>query len=376
MLSSRVVRSRSVEPLPETAGLRVEEIEDALTLELLREPWNELCAGCLEATPFHSPEWLLPFAERFAKGGLWVLTVWRGDRLVGLAPLQIVPRPEGRTLTFLGTPMTDYHGMLVAAGPPGEGVLEALVDHVAAASARWDICALEELRADDPLLGAAFPPGFRSEVSEQEACPYVPLPSTGEQLTAEFPHELGARLARSVRGLKRAGELRFVVCGRGGARTRPPRPQDSDLFFDAETMSEAAAADALIGALFRLHAARWNARQAPGVLSGEAVQQLHREVAAGMLGRGRLRLYGLSLDGRIEAVVYAFAHGQRLYSYLGGFNPVLGKFSPGLVILWHAMLMAIEEGLDELDFLRGDEAYKYRFGARVRWNRRRLVRPA
>jgi CelD/BcsL family acetyltransferase involved in cellulose biosynthesis len=111
------------------------------------------------------------------------------------------------------------------------------------------------------------------------------------------------------------------------------------------------------------------------VLCGEGIQQFHREVAAGMLVRERLRLCGLILNGRIEAVIYAFAHGRRLYSYLGGWNPVLAKVSPGLVSIWYSMLAGIDEGIEEFDFLRGSEAYKYRFGARPRWNRRRVIRP-
>ena len=41
-----------------------------------------------------------------------------------------------------------------------------------------------------------------------------------------------------------------------------------------------------------------------------------------------------------------------------------------------AMTAAIEEGLRTFDFLRGAEPYKYRWGARDRWNLRRVLRPA
>jgi CelD/BcsL family acetyltransferase involved in cellulose biosynthesis len=352
MLRASMIASADVSPAPAAgSGLALREVRDPLELEHLREPWNELYSSLTDATPFQSPEWLIPFAERFAKGALWTLTVWRGPRLVGLAPFTLVPRAEGRTLCFLGAPVTDYHGLLVARGRAGEGVLEAIVEHIAEASAHWDLSDFGQLRPGEPLLSAPFPAGFTSELTDQDDCPYVPLPVSGDELTDGFPHELGARLRRSLRGLRRVGDVAFE-------------------------RADEHSADELLDALFSLHAARWNARNATGVLADQAIQQFHREVAAGMLVRGRLRLWGLRLDDRVEAVVYAFAHGARVYSYLGGFNPALGKWSPGLVTLWSVMLASIEEGMEELDLMRGDEAYKFRFGARVRRTQRRLVRPA
>jgi CelD/BcsL family acetyltransferase involved in cellulose biosynthesis len=329
--------------------LRIQEVGRLADLERLREPWNGLMAACPDATPFHSPEWLLPWAERFGQGPLWVVTVWRGEALVGLAPWRIAPRPGGRTVCFLGSPVTDYHGLLVAPGAAGEGVQEALVRHLIEGSGRWDVCDFEELRPHDPLLNALLPRDFDSEIGQQSVCPYVPLAGSAQAFNAGLPHGLSARLERALRGLRRFGPVAFELG-------------------DEHNFEE------IMDALFRLHAARWETRHSRGVLSGEAVQDFHREAAAGMLERGRLRLIALRVCGGLEAVVYAMAHGRKLYSYIGGFNPVLARYSPGLLTIWQTMLAALEEGLEEFDFLRGDEAYKHRFGTQNRWNWRRMVR--
>jgi CelD/BcsL family acetyltransferase involved in cellulose biosynthesis len=350
MISLRGEWSPPAEAFSATDEPRVEVIERLYDLQRLRERWSDLFDLCPEAPPFLSPEWLLPWGERFLKGRPWVLVALRRDRLVGLLPLHVVPRAEGRTACLMGGPITDYQGALVAPGRAGQGVRAALMARLCEESAHWDLCDLEQLRPGEALLDAPLPAGFATEVFDQEPCPYVPLPALPDDFTAGLPGGLGPKLHRAVRGFHRAGTLAFE------------RADDHN-------------ADEIMDALFRLHAARWNTRQAPGVLSGEDLQQFHREVAAGMLTRGRLRLSALRLDGRIEAVVYGFAHGRRFYSYLGGFNPVLGRLSPGLVSIWQAMLASIEEGLEEFDFLRGNEAYKFRFGAHVRWNRRRVLRP-
>jgi CelD/BcsL family acetyltransferase involved in cellulose biosynthesis len=342
-----------VEILPPRAaarGLHVREVHDPFELELLREPWHELFVSAPEATPFASPEWLLPFAERFGKGSLRTLTVWRGQRLVGLAPFQIVPRAAGRTLSFVGAPITDYHSVLVAGGGAGRGVLEAVLLHLAEAGAAWDVADLAQLRPGDPLLSARWPADFSSELGEEEACSYVTLPRSGEALTAGFPNDLGLHLRRSLRRLRALEDLSFE-------------------------RADERSADELMDALFGLQADRWSGRHLPGALADAGLHQFHREVAAGMLMRGRLRLWGMRLGDRIEAVLYSFAHGRRIFAYLGAVNPVLAKWNPALVLAWSVMLASIDEGLEEMDFLHGHEPYESGFGARVRTTRRRIVRP-
>jgi hypothetical protein len=61
------------------------------------------------------------------------------------------------------------------------------------------------------------------------------------------------------------------------------------------------------------------------------------------------------------------------YCYIGGFEPDLAVFSPGTLLLAHAIDAAIAAGRLEVDFLRGAEPYKYRFGARDRCNVCRVV---
>jgi CelD/BcsL family acetyltransferase involved in cellulose biosynthesis len=49
--------------------------------------------------------------------------------------------------------------------------------------------------------------------------------------------------------------------------------------------------------------------------------------------------------------------------YIGGFDPRWSALSPGTLLLGHAIEQATAEGAAAFDFLRGAEAYKYRWGA-------------
>jgi CelD/BcsL family acetyltransferase involved in cellulose biosynthesis len=227
--------------------------------------------------------------------------------------------------------------------------MAALLGALAARDATFDVVDLDQIPAGDPLHDAALPPTLTEERQPGDLCLHVPLPATVDELFGTLPHELGPRMARAWRRLRREGAATFELA-------------------DAGNLEE------LIDGFFRLHAERWEAEAQPGVLADPALQGFHRDVAAAMLARGRLRLHALRFEGRVAAVLYAFAQGDRLFGYLTGFSPRLAAASPGGVMIWRAMSAAIDEGLRVFDFLRGDEPYKRRWGAEERRNRRRVLR--
>ncbi|HJU91653.1 MAG TPA: GNAT family N-acetyltransferase [Pyrinomonadaceae bacterium] len=119
----------------------------------------------------------------------------------------------------------------------------------------------------------------------------------------------------------------------------------------------------LFDAFVKLHEVRWRMNDMPGVLCDENMQSFHREAATGFLANGALRLYALRINRRIIAAFYGFHHAARTYYYLGGFDPEFKQYSPGNILIAHAITEAIREGAREFDFLRGQEDYKYRWRA-------------
>jgi CelD/BcsL family acetyltransferase involved in cellulose biosynthesis len=128
--------------------------------------------------------------------------------------------------------------------------------------------------------------------------------------------------------------------------------------------------------LFRLHGARWQRRGETGVLADDPVQGFHRAAAPGLHDAGLLRLHTLAIEGEVVAAYYGFQHRDRAYFYHSGFDPGYEFESPGTLIVAHAIEQAVGEGAREFHFLRGQESYKYGWGAVDRWNRRRSLRRA
>jgi CelD/BcsL family acetyltransferase involved in cellulose biosynthesis len=92
-------------------------------------------------------------------------------------------------------------------------------------------------------------------------------------------------------------------------------------------------------------------------------RRFHRALCQKLLAQDRLRLFTLTCDGRAACVLLNYFCDGRYYFFIGGFDPAMMRWSVGTCLFAHVFQTAIEEGAHEFDFLKGAEAYKYRFGA-------------
>lgn len=305
--------------------------------------WSDLWDRTESATPFQSPEWLLPWWRRLFMGGeMWTLTAWDGARLTGLAPMFIHGGlGEPRQVSLIGSGVSDYLGFLSEDAEAARQLWSAI-----AAAPCWDLCDFQEIRGDsqmleDPLAMLNVQPAVSS------ICPVLRLPSTMAELESSLSPKFRHHLRNSRNRLAQLG----AVC----------------------EASSPAQDCGYVEALFRLHAARWEPRGEPGMLATPKVQCFFREALAGFRRRGWLRLHGLRFRGELKAVVCNFCTRGRTLYYLGGFDPELSRYSPGSVLIAHAIDGAIGERSVEFDFLRQREQYKYAWGAEDRINSRLLV---
>lgn len=334
-MSSQIFRAAD-----RSASCSVTELTSLEELNGLRPEWSRLWEQCPWATPFQSPEWLLPWWEHLGRGDLWVIAVRKAGQLIALAPLYIW---KNRVL-FLGTGISDYLDILISPDHDAHKTSSLILNHVTGSSHKWEICDFQEIRADSPLIFAEKPDGFDCFTDASGICPVLMLSGIPEPSPSDHPI-----LRTSYRKACRK------IMKNGRARAETAREENLDFCLDA---------------LFRLHGARWAKLRLPGVLSNLKIREFHRKAARGLLAVGCLRLYCLYFEGEIIAALYAFEQNKRTYCYLSGFNPHLERLSPGKIILGHAIENAIRSGISEVDFLRGSESYKYQWGVRDRPNYR------
>ena len=67
-------------------------------------------------------------------------------------------------------------------------------------------------------------------------------------------------------------------------------------------------------------------------------------------------------ERRIAAGI-TFETADSIYYYNAGVDPDARELSPGVLMVERYVRRALERGLTRMDFLRGDEPYKYEWGA-------------
>jgi CelD/BcsL family acetyltransferase involved in cellulose biosynthesis len=328
-----------IEESSAVAGAQV--ITRSEELRGLEHEWKRLWQRCRWATPFQSPEWLLPWWDEFGTGELMVIVARENGRVCGLAPLFIATvESEGssrRELRFLGTGNSDYLDLL-AEEEYRKSFVETMWEIVQARSEDWDLCDLQQLRPESPIVASD---AKQSTGEMADVCPVLRLPKTISALTKSLPKKIIHDQRYCRRRAQKCGALTFERA-------------DSNNF------------DELFRRLVDLHEQRWQARGKDGVLRDLPARNFQRKAAWRFMRAGVLRLYALRLNGKVVAAYYGFMHGRRAYFYLSGFDPELHLISPGTLVVGHAVEEAVREGAEEFDFLRGSEAYKYAWGAEDR----------
>lgn len=310
--------------------MAIREIESLDELDSIRADWLALWNNSPAATPFQSPDWLIPWWKHFGAGRLRVLVLLNQERLAAIAPLFV---DDDLRLHLIGTGNTDYMDLL-AEDPECASVI---FNHLCQ-NRSWDEIDLENLRCESPLLTTNTCPDISNYIEEMDVCPVLSLPACANEFIEGLPRQFQHNLNYYRRKLANLGEVKI------------------------EQTNEKNFAE-LFEALLSLHEARWQMNHLSGVLCDYEVQDFHHEAAQRLLSHHALRLYGLRLDARIIASLYAFHHGRCTYYYLSGFDPEFRQYSPGTILVAHAIHEAIREGDTGFDFLRGREDYKYRWGA-------------
>jgi CelD/BcsL family acetyltransferase involved in cellulose biosynthesis len=322
-------------------ALETRLVVDLPTLAALEPQWWELWARCPEATPFQSPAWLLSWWEVFSPGELLCGIAADAGRLKALFPFYLEEAETGPRLLPIGISLSDYLDVLV--DPQCPEAADAVVKLMG--EARWASWSFEEMPPGSAVGNLACPNSCSQTLWPQETCPVLHL-REGCDLDSCVP-------ARRRRQLRRA---RAIAAGLGKIHVSRCEA-DSQRFLDQ---------------LFALHRARWREREESGVLADPQVQNFHRAVLPRLTAAGLARCYILALEGRPIAAYYGFIHRDHAYAYLGGFDPAFAEASPGAILVGQAVADAILEGAREFHFLRGPESYKYSWGARDRWNSRRV----
>lgn len=316
-----MTRERSAASADRASSPRLEPIS---SLDAVRREWTQLAEA--SANVFSTWEWASTWWRAVGGNRPLLLFACRADhgRLAALLPLYLWSARPLRIARFLGHGPADQLGPVC---PPAERPL--------AAAGLLDACSdagLGLLFAELLPAGEGWRPALGARLLHSEASPTLSLARDWETYLAARSANFRQQIRRRERRLVRNHMLRYRLAV-------DPARLDEDLTL-----------------LFALHARRWGPRSA-----FERWEPFHREFARVALARGWLRLWFLELDGRPVAAWYGFRFAGVESYYQAGRDPGRGDESVGFVLLAHSIREAVTDGMREYRFLRGGEAFKYRF---------------
>src|SRR5215467_2462458 len=324
--------------------MHVEVYTAASAFHDLRAEWGQVLAQLPFQSVFFTPQWQETWWRHFgATRHLHLLTVRSHDgALQGLAPLmssngaKTPPRLE-----LLGDlELCDYLDVLMVPAQQ-QAVGRAVVEYlVAYGGEELELC-LPNLSQHSPIPAlfhdCLVQHGLAVQVEPIETCPTAVLPADWEAYLASLRNKDRHELRRKLRRAEAAVRLEYRVTS-----VAAQLDGDLDTFVALHRRSQQ---DAKQGFMTPEKAAFW------------------RDMAHQLWPHGWLDLAFLSADGVPIAALCCFAYGTTYAAYNAGYHPAYAELSAGIVLFAACIRQAIARGFTAFDFLRGNEPYKYRFGA-------------
>jgi CelD/BcsL family acetyltransferase involved in cellulose biosynthesis len=281
------------------------------------------------------PEWLLTWWRHFGSGNLRVLTFREANRLVGVIPLFLHEWEGRRQLTLVGSGISDYLEPPIR--PELASKAACHVTKYLAESSDWDICNWQDLSENTSLLPC---PGAKTLAAR--AIPDLPCSEiVMDRPFAQYWSERPAGLRRNVRRYRQKAEATSPV---------ETRTLESDY-------------QSCLDALIRLHSARWREHGEPGMIAANRSAAFLRDAVAQLASRQMVKFFVLHFQNQMAAVILAFPYRETIYAYLSAFDPAHASFGFGRILLFDALQYAFDNGFQSWNFLRGDEPYKFEWGA-------------
>ncbi len=342
------------------------------------DEWDALLSGAASNVVFMTWQWQQSWWRHFGGSAdcrlhLLVLRAERGAP-VGIAPLfisreplppvkpyvrgELRPERAGQPVRVVqlvgGIDIADYLDV-IAAPENLEPVWAAVLDYLLEIRDKWDAIDFHSLPEFSPsrdiLQKLGEERGLSFEVLPEDVSPVLELPSEWDTYLMSLRKKDRHELRRKVRKLEGRDDVRWYLV--------PPT--------DREQLQEK------MRIFLTLH--RQSGADKAHFMDAR-MESYFLNMARDLAGTGWLDLAILEVDGEPASSYLSFHYGDRLYLYNSGYTPRFASYSAGAALLAYRIHKAIVQGIRYFDFLRGDEPYKYDFGAKDTYVYRALCHPS
>ena len=317
----------------------------------LKKDWDAVYSADHFATIFVSWEWLRGWSK--IRPYQWLILAARPDAVspyVAFMALAVDnPKQDGsynvRNLYMGGNPNSDHTGFVCLNGYDDEAI-PAFSEYVQN-QLKWDKFYIRDVFDPriDIFLSCLSKKKFYVSKADSTSCPYIALPDNWDLYLQDFlKTKTRHSILRNIRRLERNTD--FCV-----------------------TQVEADNLEVQVETFIKLFQLRWGPQP-------EHDLNRYRSILRYCFENDSLWL-DIFWDGTtpIAAMAGFIDKKMKTFSnYNGGYDIQFEKLSPGKAMVAHSIKFAINNGYQTYDFLRGDEDYKFSFGAKKRYNKNITIR--
>jgi CelD/BcsL family acetyltransferase involved in cellulose biosynthesis len=322
----------------------VETLTDASAFRGLRGEWLRLLTQLPFQSVFLTPQWQETWWRHFARERqLYLLTVRSNDGVLrGLAPLMLSQGGDvPARLEFIGdVELCDYFDVLIDPAyeqQVSETLASALVSQANDEVALYLTNLSSHSRTPALLHQSLEDNGLAVVLAEIETCPTIVLPDTWEAYLETLRGKDRHEMRRKIRRAETTAHLGYT------------------------TASDAATLDEALETFFTLHRMSQQPDKRHFMTADKAA--FLRDLTHQLWASGWVDLTTLQADGVPIAALCCFPYERTYAAYNACYHPDYRHLSAGIVLFANRIQNAIAHGFTCFDFLRGNEPYKYRFGA-------------
>lgn len=322
----------------------------------LRHEWNKVLEKNRDKNIFLTWEYLSTYWKHFGKEKkLRILCIEDKNEIIAIAPLRQSRYGFSSPLGYevieplgyrgLNPEGADYTGLILAEREAEclQLFLNHLVEHD-----DWDFIYMYDIPRTSmipdllPKVSKVIP---KFELEKGVRCPYISLPNSIDIFLKGLSRKVRKELRRCMRNLEK--DYHRV---------------------ELKRYDELGSVEKAMKIQFKLNQKRWKSKNMPGTFKTQEVRDFYIDVAKLFADNGWLALYFLTVNDEPIAGLYCFEYNQKMYAAVSGFDPDYSRYSVGNLIFAKLIEKCIERKIEEFDFMKGDEPYKFGWTAKYRRN--------
>jgi CelD/BcsL family acetyltransferase involved in cellulose biosynthesis len=337
--------------LENDALLKIVEINSFASFSQLRKIWSDILISSENDNIFLTWEYLAnSIVNNFKNRDILRIICVVDDEIIAIAPLKQSRYAFGRWFGYdviepLGYQYSDYTGFIFQ--EQFSECLRLILEYLLRQNS-WDFIYLYDLPETSivPSLlretSMSFP---QFSISEGKVCPYVTIPNSMNEIIKNLSPKFRKNLRRSMKRLRQDhGRIELKKYNEIGSYKEAMKN-----FLD-------------------LHQNRWKSKGRKGAFPTQNARDRVLEATRLYDENGWLQLHFLTVEGEPVAAQYCLQYNQKLYYWLGGFNPDYSMYSVGNLLTLKMLEYCVQNKIKEYDFLKGDEAYKRDWSSQYRRN--------